>query len=224
MLSCRATPPAPPIFEVVAPETSGITFTNRLSPKPAAVTIVNYLYYYNGGGVAAGAIDGDGLVDLYLTSNLGSNRLYRNLGNFRFEDITDRAGVADSVGWKSGVTMADVNGDGRLDIYVSGVNYLGMPGRNVLYINNGDGTFTDRAAEYGLAFSGYSTQAASFDYVGDGDRDMYLLNSSTFAERAAAQSTNRDVRDAKAGDRLYRNDHGHFVDVSAAAHIYGGVV
>src|SRR3989475_11274614 len=164
MLSCRATPPAPPIFEVVAPETSGITFTNRLSPSDSAINIVNYLYYYNGGGVAAGDIDGDGLVDLYFTSNLGSNRLYRNLGNFRFEDITDRAGVADSVGWKSGVTMADVNGDGRFDIYVSGVNYLGMPGRNVLYINNGDGTFTDRVAEYGLAFSGYSTQAAFFDY------------------------------------------------------------
>src|SRR5213075_2917253 len=224
LLSCRqaATPPPPPLFEAVAPQASGITFANTL-PDDSALNIVNYLYYYNGGGVAAGDIDGDGLVDLYFTSNLGSNRLYRNLGNFRFEDITERAGVADSVGWKSGVTMADVNGDGRLDIYVSGVNYLGMAGRNVLYINNGDGTFTDRTAEYGLDFAGYSTQAAFFDYDGDGDLDMYLLNSSTFAERAAASSTNRSVRDPKAGDRLYRNDRGHFVDVSAAAHIYGGV-
>src|SRR3989441_3087601 len=158
--SCRRTPPAPQLFVAVAPEASGITFANTL-PEDSAVNIVNYLYYYNGGGVAAGDIDGDGLVDLYFTSNLGSNRLYRNLGNFRFEDITARAGVADSVGWKSGVTMADVNGDGRLDIFVSGVNYLGLPGggRNVLYINNGDGTFTDRAEEYGLAFSGFSTQA-----------------------------------------------------------------
>src|SRR5438876_9938354 len=197
MLSCRATPPAPPIFEVVAPETSGITFTNRLSLSDSAINIVNYLYHYNGGGVAAGDIDGDGLVDLYFTSNLGSNRLYRNLGNFRFEDITDRAGVADSVGWKSGVTMADVNGDGRLDIYVSGVNYLGMHGRNVLYINNGAGTFTDRAAEYGLDFAGYSTQAAFFDYDGDGDLDMYLLNSSTLSERAAAPSVGRNVRNPK---------------------------
>src|SRR6266705_6548861 len=220
--SCRGTPSAPPLFVSVAPEASGINFANTL-PEDSAVNIVNYLYYYNGGGVAAGDVDGDGLIDLYFTSNLGSNRLYRNLGNFRFEDITDRAGVADSVGWKSGVTMADVNGDGRLDIYVSGVNYLGMPGRNVLYINNGDGTFTDRTKEYGLDFAGFSTQVAFFDYDGDGDLDMYLLNSSTFAERAAAQSTNRDVRDAKAGDRLYRNDRGHFVDVSAAAHIYGGV-
>ena len=224
LLSCRQAATPPPLFEAVAPQASGITFANTL-PQDSAVNIINYLYYYNGGGVAAGDIDGDGLVDLYFTSNLGRNRLYRNLGNFRFSDITDRAGVADSVGWKSGVTMADVNGDGRLDIYVSGVNSLGMQGggRNVLYINNGDGTFTDRAEEYGLAFSGYSTQAAFFDYDGDGDLDMYLLNSSTHTERLASPSTSRTVRNAKAGDRLYRNDHGHFVDVSATAGIYGGV-
>src|SRR5438034_5184843 len=221
-LCCRRVPTVPPLFEAVGGATTGITFANTV-PEDSAVNIVNYLYYYNGGGVAAGDIDGDGLVDLYFTSNLGANHLYRNLGNFRFEDITARAGVADSVGWKSGVTMADVNGDGRLDIYVSGVNYLAMNGRNVLYINNGDGTFTDRADQYGLGFAGYSTQAAFFDYDGDGDLDMYLLNSSTFPERAASPSTSRTVRNAKAGDRLYRNDRGHFVDVSAAAGIYGGV-
>src|SRR5882762_4372805 len=220
--SCRRTPPAPQLFVAVAPEASGITFANTL-PEDSAVNIVNYLYYYNGGGVAAGDIDGDGLVDLYFTSNLGSNRLYRNLGNFRFEDITARAGVADSVGWKSGVTMADVNGDGRLDIYVLGVNYLAMNGHNVLYINNGDGTFTDRAEEYGLGFSGYSTQAAFFDFDGDGDLDMYLLNSSTLQERAASRSTSRTERNPRAGDRLYRKDLRHFVDGSESAHIYGGV-
>src|SRR6266576_3850421 len=220
--SCRRTPSAPQLFVAVAPEASGITFANNL-PEDTAVNIVTYLYYYNGGGVAAGDIDGDGLVDLYFTSNLGSNRLYRNLGNFKFEDITARAGVADSIGWKSGVTMADVNGDGRLDIYVSGVDYLGMKGRNVLYINNGDGTFTDRTDEYGLGFSGYSTQAAFFDYDGDGDLDMYLLNTSTFSELRARKSPSRTERNAHAGDRLYRNDHGHFVDVSESAHIYSGV-
>src|SRR5882762_3194796 len=222
VLSCGRTSSAPQLFVLVAPEASGISFANTV-PEDSAVNIVNYLYYYNGGGVAAGDIDGDGLVDLYFTSNLGSNRLYRNLGNFRFEDITARAGVADSVGWKSGVTMADVNGDGRLDIYVLGVNYLAMNGHNVLYINNGDGTFTDRAEEYGLGFSGYSTQAAFFDFDGDGDLDMYLLNSSTLQERAASRSTSRTERNPRAGDRLYRNDRGHFVDVSASAHIYGGV-
>src|SRR6185436_5460516 len=147
------------------------------------------------------------------------NRLYRNLGQFRFEDITQRAGVADSVGWKSGVTMADVNGDGRLDIYVSGVNYQSMAGRNVLYINNGDGTFTDRTEEYGLAFSGYSTQAGFFDYDGDGDLDMYLLNSSTHGERRMGQPDRASAPNAASADRLYRNDGSHFIDVSAAAGI-----
>src|SRR5438552_359035 len=222
LAACRPSPAEPPLFVAVAPELSGVTFANNL-PEDSAFNIVSYLYYYNGGGVAAGDIDGDGLIDLYFVSNLGRNHLYRNLGNFKFEDITGRAGVADSVGWKSGVTMADVNGDGRLDIFVSGVDYLGMHGRNELYINNGDGTFTDRTHEYGLDFAGYSTQAAFFDYDGDGDLDMYLLNSSTFSERAASPSTSRLVRNAKAGDRLYRNDGGHFVDVSAAAGIYGGV-
>src|SRR5438105_2430537 len=195
--SCRRTPPVPQLFVAVAPEASGITFANTL-PEDSALNIVNYLYYYNGGGVAAGDIDGDGLVDLYFTSNLGSNRLYRNLGNFRFEDITERAGVADSVGWKSGVTMADVNGDGRLDIYVSGVNYRGMNGRNVLYVNNGDGTFTDRAAEYGLGFSGYSTEAIAqatghtsrfsmgadaADFNNDGRPDIAVLDMLPDSER-----------------------------------------
>ncbi len=210
------------LFDLVAPAASGVAFVNAL-PEDTTFNILNYLYYYNGGGVAAGDVDGDGLPDLYFTSNLGSNHLYRNTGHFHFEDITEHAGVADPEGWKSGVTMADVNGDGRLDIYVSGVSYLGMHGRNVLYINNGDGTFTDRTKEYGVEFAGYSTQAAFFDYDGDGDLDMYLLNNSTHTERAASPSTSRTVRNAKAGDRLFRNDGNHFVDVSAQAGIYGGV-
>ena len=212
------------MFERIPPEASGVRFANTLpQDSGGTLNIVDYLYYYNGGGVAAGDIDGDGLVDLYFTSNLGRNHLYRNLGQFHFEDITDHAGVADSVGWKSGVTMADVNGDGRLDIYVSAVTEVGGRGRNVLYINNGDGTFTDRAEEYGLAFAGYGTQAAFFDYDGDGDLDMYLLNSSTIDHLARSKSTSRSVRDSEAGDRLYRNDHNHFVDVSEQAGIYGGV-
>src|SRR5439155_922178 len=165
----------------------------------------------------------DGLPDLYFTANRGPNRLYLNKGNYRFEDVTERAGVADAEGWKTGVTMADVNGDGRVDIYVSGVDYLGMHGHNVLYINNGDGTFTDRTQQYGLDFDGYSTQALFFDYDRDGDLDMYLLNHSTFTERAISASTSRTVRNQRAGDRLYRNDSGHFTDVSEHAHIYGGV-
>ena len=220
MIACRQAPP--PAFELLDAKRTGITFANAL-PEDTSFNILNYLYYYNGGGVAVGDINNDGLPDLYFTSNLGSNRLYLNKGGYRFEDITERAGVADSVGWKSGVTMADVNGDGWVDIYVSGVSYLGVHGRNVLYINNHDGTFTDRTKEYGLDFEGYSTQALFFDYDGDGDLDMYLLNHSVHSEHGSGSAASRNERNPRAGDRLYRNDNGHFVDVSEQAGIYGGV-
>jgi hypothetical protein len=125
--------------------------------------------------------------------------------------------------WTTGVTMADVNGDGFQDLYVSGVSYLDMHGRNVLYINDGNGHFTDRTREYGLDFAGYSTQAVFFDYDGDGDLDMYLLNYSTHGERQSAGRGGSLARNPRAGDRLYRNDGGHFVDVSDAAGIEGGL-
>ncbi|MBA2707092.1 MAG: VCBS repeat-containing protein, partial [Gemmatimonadaceae bacterium] len=213
---------APTLFELLPQKATGVTFANALPEKPD-FNILNYLYYYNGGGVAAGDIDGDNLPDLYFTSNLGPDRLYLNKGNYRFEDITERAGVRGPPGWTSGVTMADVNGDGRLDIYVSAVSYLSMKGRNVLYVNNGDRTFTDRTAQYGLEHAGYSTQAAFFDYDGDGDLDMYLLNHSTHTERGVSSRPQRSPRHPRAGDRLFRNDGKRFVDVSEKAGIYGGV-
>jgi hypothetical protein len=209
----RERPAGPPLFESLSPSATGVTFMNRL-PEDSSFNFLSYLYYYNGGGVAVGDVNNDGLPDLYFTSNLGANHLYLNKGNYRFEDITDRAGVADSIGWKTGVTMADVNGDGYVDIYVSAVDYLAMHGRNVLYINNGDGTFTDRTKEYGLDHVGYSTQALFFDYDGDGDLDMFLLNHSTHGDRGrAAQGTGTP----KGSDRLFRNDGGRFVDVSESA-------
>ena len=219
---CRGAKETPTLFELLPPDATGITFANRL-PEDSTFNILNYLYYFNGGGVAAGDVNGDGLPDLYFTSNVGSNKLYLNKGNYRFEDVTDRAGVRGAGGWTTGVTMADVNGDGRLDLYVSGVSYLSMQGRNVLFVNNGDGTFTDRAKEMGLDHVGYSTQAAFFDYDGDGDLDMFLLNHSTHTERVIGQQANRNQRNPRAGDKLFRNDAGHFTDVSAAAGIYGGV-
>jgi hypothetical protein len=222
-LACRpAASTEPALFEQLSSRATGVTFENRL-PEDTAFNILNYLYYYNGGGVAAGDVNGDGLPDLYFTANVGSNHLYLNRGNYRFEDVTERAGVRGGGGWTTGVTMADVNGDGRLDMYVSGVSYLTMRGHNILYVNNGDGTFTDRTTELGLGHEGYSTQAAFFDYDGDGDLDMYLLNHSTHTERTIGRRPDRNERNPRAGDKLFRNDGGHFTDVSAQAHVYGGL-
>ncbi len=221
-----------PLFELLSPAATGVTFANTL-PERADFNPLNYLYYYNGAGVAVGDIDGDGLPDLYFTSNLGPNKLYRNKGNYQFEDITNKAGVADPDGWKTGVTMADVNGDGKLDIYVSAVDYLSEHGHNVLYINNGDGTFSDRTRQYGLEHRGYSTQALFFDYDGDGDLDMYLLDHSVHTERSAVSGSgvarttvsgpSQGANTPRTGDRLFRNDGGHFTDVTAAAGIRDGV-
>jgi hypothetical protein len=220
--ACRRAEEPAALFERLAPSVTGVTFQNRL-PEDTSFNILNFLYYYNGGGVAAGDVNGDGLADLYFSSNLEKNRLYLNRGGYHFEDVTDRAGVAGPSGWKTGVTMADVNGDGRLDIYVSTVSYRSLQGRNALYINNGDGTFTDRAREYGVDQKGYSTQAAFFDYDGDGDLDLFVLSHSTHMERSNDPSKKRDVRSTVGGGRLYQNDGGHFVDVSASAGIFGGI-
>ncbi|MGQ0713742.1 MAG: VCBS repeat-containing protein [Gemmatimonadaceae bacterium] len=227
LAACSRAESAPPLFELLSPRETGVSFVNEL-PEDTDLNLLNYLYYYNGGGVAAGDIDNDGLVDLYFTSNLGPDRLYLNKGEYRFEDITEQAGVPGPPGWTSGVTMADVNGDGYLDIYVSAVRYLTMQGRNVLYINNGDRTFTDRTTEYGLQHEGYSTQAAFFDYDADGDLDMYLLNHSIHIERSVSQRPQREPRHPRAGDKLFRNDGTRaggprFVDVSEKAGIHGGV-
>ena len=219
-------PEGPPLFARRASSETGVTFANTL-PEATDFNILNYLYYYNGGGVAAGDINDDGRPDLYFTSNLGANKLYLNRGGFQFEDVTDEAGVAGTGDWTTGATMTDVNGDGRLDLYVSVVNHLGKTGTNQLFINQGASagsvpTFTDEAPAYGLDFAGYSTQAAFFDYDRDGDLDAYLLNHALHTERSYRRAYTRTERDPKAGDRLLRNDEGRFTDVSAEAGIYGG--
>jgi hypothetical protein len=210
------------LFELLPPEATGVTFVNEL-PEDPKFNILNYLNYYNGGGVSVGDVDNDGLPDIYFTSNLGPNRLYRNKGDYQFEDITERAGVTGSEGWTSGVTMADVNGDGHLDIYLSAVSYLSIRGHNVLYINNGDGSFSDMTEVYGLGHTGYSTQAAVFDYDLDGDVDLYLLNHSVHRERGNVFNPEREEHHPRAGDRLFRNDGDRFVDVTREAGIFGSV-
>ena len=208
-------------FERLPGDRTGVQFRNDLPEQPE-LNILNYLYYYNGGGVAVGDVDGNGYPDLYFTANLGPNRLYLNQGDFRFDDVTERAGVAGSSGWTTGATMADVDGDGLLDIYVSGVDYGTSDGANILYINNGDGTFSDRTREFGLEHAGYSTQALFVDYDGDGDLDMYLLNFSTHEERGEEIGMRATAPHPRAGDRLFRNDGGHFTDVTVEAGIYAG--
>ena len=208
------------LFEKLPASKTHIDFTNQIKETPD-FNILDYLYFYNGGGVASGDINNDGLVDLFFTSNQGKNKLYLNKGNMEFEDITEKAGVAGFSDWKTGVTMADVNGDGFLDIYVCAVsNFKGMEGSNELYINNGDNTFTEKANEYGLDFTGFSTQAAFFDYDKDGDLDCYLLNHAVHNTRSYDRVNTRMLKDNEAGDYLYRNDGGKFKDISAESGIY----
>ncbi|HOW08814.1 MAG TPA: VCBS repeat-containing protein [Bacteroidales bacterium] len=188
--------------------------------------IYTYRNFYNGGGVALGDVDNDGLIDIFLTSNMGANALYLNKGNFEFEDISESAGIKGKGQWSTGATMADVNGDGLIDIYVcNSGNLEGDDRHNELYLNNGDRTFTERANEYGLDDRGYSTHAVFFDYDKDGDLDMYLLNNSSRAIGSFNLKENlRHVRDSIGGDKLFRNDNNHFTDVSEKAGILGSVI
>lgn len=213
------------LFEKLSSTKTKIDFANNIT-ETKDFNILDYLYFFNGGGVAAGDINNDGLTDLFFVSNQGKNKLYLNKGKTKdspveFEDISEKAGIGGFSDWKTGVTMADVNGDGLLDIYVCAVaNYKGLEGSNELYINNGDLTFSEKSAEYGLDFTGFSTQAAFFDYDKDGDLDCYLLNHAVHNTRSYDRVNTRMLKDNEAGDYLYRNDGGKFVDVSQQSGIY----
>jgi len=210
------------LFSLLSAQETGINFSNAVSENEA-LNILSYEYFYNGGGVAVGDINGDGLADLFFTGNMRPNRLYLNLGGCKFKDITDQAapglgGRKD--GWKTGATMADVNGDGLLDIYVC---YSGKKAedvrRNQLFINLGNNKFQEEAKSYGLDDPGYSTQAAFFDYDNDGDLDMFLLNHNIKKIDNMEFASHKNEVDALAGNKLFQNDNGHFTDVSKTAGI-----
>lgn len=212
------------LFEQMPASATGIGFNNKL-PQKKLFNILYYLYYYNGGGVAIGDINNDGLDDIYFTANTpGGNKLYLNKGNFQFEDITVKAGVQGTADWSTGVTMADINGDGLVDIYVSTISgKYGLSGHNELFVNNGNNTFTEKSAQYHLNTSCFTTQTAFFDFDNDGDLDCYILNQSDHPHANIVDTSRRKIYDSIAGDRLYRNDinsTGYFTDVSKQAGIY----
>ncbi|MFY0603620.1 MAG: VCBS repeat-containing protein [Flavobacteriaceae bacterium] len=211
------------LLSVVSVEKTGIDFKNVLT-EDANHSIINYIYYYNGGGVSAGDINNDGLPDLYFVSNQGKNRLYINKGNLKFEDITEKANVSGSSSWNTGSTMVDINNDGYLDIYVCAVSdLLDFKGHNELFINNGDGTFTEKSKEYGLDFKGYSTQSYFFDYDKDNDLDVYIVNHAVHTTTSHGPANSRNKRAPLVGDVLLKNENGKFIDASNEAKIYGGI-
>src|SRR5437868_6040717 len=229
-----STTAAPPVdnhlFTLLPSSYTGVRFVNRVEDTPE-LNVFTYRNFYNGGGVAVGDLNGDGLPEVMLTSNQHGNHLYLNKGHFHFQDITEQAGVAGKASWATGVTVADVNGDGRLDIYVCYAgNVAGKARANELYINQGvdeQGVphFKEMAEQYGLTDQGYSTQAVFFDYDNDGMLDMFLVNNSFRPVSSFGMRNTRNIRDPLGGHKLFHNDgNGHFTDVSSKAGIYGSEI
>ncbi len=214
------------LFESLDESSTGINFQNTFFDD-GPLNVANYIYFYNGGGVAIGDINNDGLQDVLFTGNMVRNRLYLNKGNFKFEDITPGSGVAEKQGWCTGATMVDINKDGNLDIYIcrsADVNPLRR--KNLLFINNGDLTFSEKAEEYGLADNGYSTQSTFFDFDKDGDLDCFVINHSTQKYTAGVQDNPalRKEFNPESASKLYRNDGGRFTDISQQAGITSNVL
>jgi enediyne biosynthesis protein E4 len=221
------------LFSKLESSSTGINFVNEVK-NGEEMNIFKYRNFYNGGGVAIGDINNDGLSDVYFTSNLGTNTLYLNKGNFKFQDISKSARIQGTKTWSTGVVMVDINADGLLDIYVCNAGSTkGEQQKNELFINNGNLTFTDKADQYNLADTGITTHAAFFDYDKDGDLDCYILNNSFIPVSSLNYSNKRELRDKDwdvnpilkgGGDKLLRNDSGKFIDVSESAGIYGSLI
>ena len=211
-------------LESLGSELTGINFNNKLESKPD-LNIIEYLYYYNGGGVGILDVNNDGLDDIFFSGNEVGDELYLNEGDMKFKNITQSAGINSENNWSTGVAIADINNDGLVDIYVSTVSdYKNLEGHNRLYINNGDLTFTETSKETGLDFVGFGTQASFFDYDNDGDLDVYLLNHSIHTPRNYGRANKRFEKDLKSGDRMYENllNEGNFkfVEVTEKSGIY----
>jgi len=214
-----------PKFSLIPGHESGITFNNKLT-ESEQINVITYQYFHNGGGVALGDVNNDGLVDIYFSSNQEPNQLYLNKGDLKFENITSTTRVTGDPGWATGVSMVDINNDGWLDIYVCKSGNLAPEQRqNKLYLNLGNGAFKEAAAEFGLNDDSYSTQSYFFDYDLDGDLDMYLLNHPIAPLAANAEDNNIQsilkVRSEYAGDKLFENNDGFFTNVSEKAGISG---
>ena len=230
--SCTDKQEEKPLFSLL--DNTGITFSNTVQDTKE-LNIINYRNFYNGGGVAIGDINNDGLSDVFFTANQASNKLYLNKGNWQFEDISVKAGFTDKKQWSTGVVMVDINADGWLDIFVCNAGHMEDSSlrRNQLFINNHNLTFTECAAKYGLDDIGYTTQASFFDYDIDGDLDCFIINNSPISPVSLNYINKRGLPDAEwpilpemkgGGDHLYRNDNGRYVDVSKQAGIYGSTM
>ena len=225
-----------PLFTTVDSKQTGITFANTLTPTPQ-FNLFSYMYYYNGAGIGAGDFNNDGFIDLFFAANQGDNKLFLNKGGLKFTDISASANIPQDGGWSTGVSVVDINNDGLLDIYICKVgHYKSLISNNELLIcqgidKNGLPSYKDEAKEYGLDFSGFSTQAAFFDYDGDGDLDMFLLNHSVNHDGNYAPRSNfLGTYDSLAGQKLYRNDSHidasgkpkiNFIDVTKQSGING---
>ncbi|RMD72099.1 MAG: CRTAC1 family protein, partial [Bacteroidetes bacterium] len=213
-----------PLFELVPAGSSGIDFRNELIEDVATnYNVLSYEYYFNGGGVAVGDINNDGLPDLCFTGNTSPNKLYLNKGNFRFEDVTERAGInPPNKHWSTGAVFVDINDDGWQDLYICQAGPEENPElrRNLLFINNGDGTFREEAARWGLDDGNRSVQAAFFDYDKDGDLDCFVMNHSKYFRVILAKvfkDLERKEALEEASSNLFRNDGGHFTRVTEEA-------
>ena len=219
----------PPMFQVLTNDLTGLNFINKLTPTQN-FNMFNYMYFYNGSGVAAGDFNNDGLIDVFFAANQVDNKMYINEGSLHFKDVTTLAAIPQDNGWSTGVSVLDINNDGMLDIYICRVgNYEVLKAKNQLLIckdiKNGIPIYRDEATQYGIAFSSFSTQAAFFDFDKDGDIDMYLLNHSIHQNSSYGPRSNfLGTYDALAGDKLLRNDGGIFTDVTKQSNINSSTI